>query len=386
MPRLLPFLALALFAGAARADNVSDLLAKIQAVGREGMGNAEASRAVRALTRQGPEALPRVLAAMDGAGPVATNWLRGAAEALAEQVRRDGKKLPADRLEAFVRDTKHSGRARRVAYELLTRVDPDTPRRLLPTLLDDPGQELRRDAVAVLLDTAQKLHDAKDAGARAAYQKALRHARDRDQVKLVAQRLADLGAPVDLVQHFGYLTRWHVIGPFDNAGGAGFAKPYPPEKGIDLKATYVGKDGKEVRWQECVTPAPKNPTDPNSLALVDFNKRLAALKGVVGYACAEVYSEREQPVELRAASNNAVRLYLNGKEVYFREEYHHGMEMDQHAGRGTLRPGRNVILVKVCQNEQTESWARLWSFQLRVCDALGGAVPLRTGKNGAAER
>lgn len=386
MPRLLPFLALALFAGAARADNVSDLLAKIQAVGREGMGNAEASRAVRALTRQGPEALPRVLAAMDGAGPVATNWLRGAAEALAEQVRRDGKKLPADRLEAIVRDTKHSGRARRVAYELLTRVDPDTPRRLLPTLLDDPGQELRRDAVTVLLDTAQKLHDAKDAGARAAYQKALRHARDRDQVKLVAQRLADLGAPVDLVQHFGYLTRWHVIGPFDNAGGAGFAKPYPPEKGIDLKATYVGKDGKEVRWQECVTPAPKNPTDPNSLALVDFNKRLAALKGVVGYACAEVYSEREQPVELRAASNNAVRLYLNGKEVYFREEYHHGMEMDQHAGRGTLRPGRNVILVKVCQNEQTESWARLWSFQLRVCDALGGSVPLRTGKNGAAER
>lgn len=379
-------IALALFVGAARADDVNDLVAKVKAVGREGKGNAEASRAVRALTRQGPDALPAVLAAMDGAGPTATNWLRGAAEGLADQIIRDGKKLPADKLEAFVRDTKHSGRARRVAYELLTRADPAAPKRLLPTLLNDPGQELRRDAVAVLLEAAQKLHDTKDAGAGAAYQKALHHARDRDQVKLIAVRLNDLGTPVDLVRHFGFLTRWHVIGPFDNAGGAGFAKTYPPEKGVDLKATYIGKDGKEARWQEHVTPAPKDPTNPDYLAIVDFNKQIAPLKGTVGFAHAAVFSEKERPIELRAASNNAVRIYLNGKEVCFREEYHHGMEMDQHVGRGMMKMGRNEILIKVCQNEQTESWARLWSFQLRVCDALGSAVPLRTGKVGAAER
>jgi hypothetical protein len=50
--------------------------------------------------------------------------------------------------------------------------------------------------------------------------------------------------------------------------------------------------------------------------------------------------------------------------------------MDQHVGRGTLKAGRNEILVKVCQNEQTDSWAQQWSFQLRVTDALGGAVAL----------
>jgi hypothetical protein len=48
--------------------------------------------------------------------------------------------------------------------------------------------------------------------------------------------------------------------------------------------------------------------------------------------------------------------------------------MDQYVSPAVLRPGRNVILVKVCQNEQTQSWAREWSFQLRVCDATGGAV------------
>jgi hypothetical protein len=45
-------------------------------------------------------------------------------------------------------------------------------------------------------------------------------------------------------------------------------------------------------------------------------------------------------------------------------------------GRGVLKKGHNEILLKVYQNEQTESWAEEWSFQLRVCDALGGAVPL----------
>ena len=50
--------------------------------------------------------------------------------------------------------------------------------------------------------------------------------------------------------------------------------------------------------------------------------------------------------------------------------------MDQHVGRGVLKAGRNAILVKLCQNEQTEAWAQEWSFQLRVCDAIGGAVPV----------
>ena len=81
-------------------------------------------------------------------------------------------------------------------------------------------------------------------------------------------------------------------------------------------------------------------------------------------------------VEIRAGSNNAVRIYLNGKEIFFREEYHHGMQMDQHVGRAMLKAGRNEVLVKVCQNEQTDAWAQQWSFQLRICDSLGGAVPV----------
>jgi hypothetical protein len=377
-------LILVLLAGSLPAADVSPLLRQIKAVGKEGKGNAEASRALRELTRQGPEALLDVLAAMDDAGPVALNWLRAAVEAISDKTLTAGKPLPAARLEAFVRDTRHSGPARRLAYECLVRVDAEAPDRLLPGMLNDPGAELRRDAVAVVLDKAQKLFDKEDkAAALAAYKKALEVARDQDQVNLAAQRLKKLGVDIDLTAHFGFVTQWMVIGPFDNSDGKGFHTVFPPEKAIDVKAAYKGKDGKQIGWTEHTTEA--------ALGLVDFNKIFGELKGVTAYAFTTVISPSEREVEVRAGSNNAVRIFLNGKEIFFREEYHHGMQMDQHRGRAVLKAGRNQILIKVCQNEQTEDWAQLWSFQLRITDAIGGAVPVtvvrdKTTSTGGGQR
>ncbi len=351
------------------AAEVNSHIARIKAVGREGAGNVEAAKAWKALVKQGPDALLDTLAGLDDAAPTPANWLRAAVDAIAEHTLQAGKPLPAAKLEAFVRDTRHAGAARRLAYEWLVKVDASAPDRLLPGMLNDPGQELRRDAVAILLKDAQKVFEKEDkAAASAAYKKALEHARDNDQLKLVAERLKKLGTQVDLTSHFGYITRWALIGPFDNRKGVGFFTVFPPEKGVDLKATYPGQDKKEVRWQDHVNMEP--------LGLVDLNKIIGALHGTTGYGFAAFSSPIERPVEIRAASNNAIRIFLNGKEIFFREEYHHGMEMDQHVGKGILKAGRNELLVKVCQNEQTEVWAQQWSFQVRICDAIGGAVPV----------
>jgi hypothetical protein len=369
-------LALLLILPGRAAADAGPLLARIKAVGKEGTGNVEAAKAWKELTAQGPAVLPEILAALDDAGPVAANYLRSAVEAIAEKALAAGKPLPKDKLEAFVRDTRHAGAARRLAYDYLVGIDPKAPDRLLPGMLDDPGAELRRDAVAVVLKEAKGRLDAGDKpAATAAYRKALAHARDRDQVQDIAKELKKLGVAIDLTKHFNYITRWLVAGPFDNRGGAGFHKPFGPEQGVDLKAVYKGKDGKEVRWVAHTAEKP--------LGEVDFNKLFGEQKGVTAYAYAVVDSPAARPVELRATSNDAIRIYLNGKEVFAREEYHHGTRMDQHVGRGMLKAGRNEILVKVCQNEQSDDWARLWHFQLRVCDALGGAVPLTvtTGKS-----
>jgi hypothetical protein len=204
-------------------------------------------------------------------------------------------------------------------------------------------------------------------------------------VHTLCEELKKLGVDIDQTTHYGFITRWLVVAPFDNAKGVGFHNVYPPEKGVDVKATYSGKDNQSIRWREHVVEKKAGNIKSEELGLVDFNRIMGGSKvlkgaelpkGTVGFAYAAVTSETERPVELRVGSNNAVRFYLNGKEIYFREEYHHGFEMDQHVGKGTLKAGRNEILVKVCQNEQTDSWAELWSFQLRVCDHLGAAVPM----------
>ena len=43
---------------------------------------------------------------------------------------------------------------------------------------------------------------------------------------------------------------WYYVGPFDNDSGEGFDTAYPPEKSVDLKATYIGKGSKKIAWEE----------------------------------------------------------------------------------------------------------------------------------------
>jgi hypothetical protein len=50
------------------------------------------------------------------------------------------------------------------------------------------------------------------------------------------------------------------------------------------------------------------------------------------------------------------------------------MMIDQYIVNAPLKKGTNRILLKIAQNEQEESWAQRWEFQLRVCDTNGTAV------------
>ena len=72
--------------------------------------------------------------------------------------------------------------------------------------------------------------------------------------------------------------------------------------------------------------------------------------------------------------SSAWKLWLNGEPLFAHHEYHHGTEIDHYRVRSKMRRGKNTVLVKVCQNEQTESYAVPWSFQIRVCDASGTAI------------
>ena len=381
MQRKLWGLAFGVFVLAGGAANtfgasIDELLSTIKAVGREGQGNIEAQRAVRELSRQDAAVLPVILPAFDDANPLAANWLRGAFESIADREVRGGKPLPAAELEAFVRDRAHNARARRMAFEWLTKVDPTAGDRLIPGMLNDPSSELRRDAVGKLIAQAAALSPEKQRDdAIRIYRDALRGATDKDQVDAIVGPLRKMGQQVDLQKHFGFLTRWSVIGPFDNRGGKGFQEVYAPEKELKLDATYKGQLG-DVRWETL-----KHTED--DYGMVDIAKAVQPYKGAVMYTTTQFLSPRRQNLELRLGTPNAWKLWINGKLAFAREEYHRGTALDQYRVAVSFEAGKNTVLLKLCQNEQKEDWAQDYKFQLRLCDATGTAV---LSDEGAAQR
>lgn len=354
------------FAIPSAAADLDPLLQALRSVGPKGDGNRRAADAWKKLVRADAAELPAILEALDGANPLAANWIRTAVDAIAERQLRGGGRLPSQQLEWFVTDTHHAPRARRLAYEWLRRVDPTAPERLIPKMIEDPSLEMRRDAVARLIDRGDALAKADQADrAVSTYQTALTAARDVDQVRRLTDRLRKLDQTVDLPRHFGFLLRWKVIGPLDNTDEKGFDAVYPPERKIDLQASYTGKNG-PVHWVDH--------TSEDDYGRVDLNKVLTKEKAVLAYALAEFQSDRRREVDIRAQSVNALKVWLNGRLIAQHNVYHSGSQMDQYISRVVLQPGRNVILVKVCQNAITPDWADPWGFSLRVCDQHGTAV------------
>lgn len=348
---------------AQQAHDLSPELAKIRAVQAKGDGHRDAVAAMKIVSQADAAALPIVIAAMDDSSPLVENWIRAAAEAIAQKQLDKNQPLPAAQLELFLKDTRHSPRGRRLAFELISLQDKSAPERIIPTLLNDPSLELRREAVQKALDDAAKI-SAKETAVKM-YQNAFAAARDLDQIKAAAAKLKDFGESADIQTQMGFIIGWKVLGPFDNVGDIGWDTAYPPEMGVDLTKSYAGQK-EEIRWINHVT------TD--DFGIVDLTKALDKHKGAVTYAYAEFLADKAQPADFRLGSINATKLWVNGKELAANHVYHAGIQIDQYISKGELKEGKNTILIKVCQNEQKEAWAQDWKFQLRVCDKIGTAI------------
>jgi len=353
------------FLSAAQAASLTQPLADIRAVDKEGAGNEKATAAWQQIAKADPAALPEILAAMNEANPLAENWLRAAIGLVADQAI-EAKKLPVETVQAFLMDTKNSASARVVAFDLIQRAQPDLADKITPQLLEDPSSELRRHPVAKLTGTGDEaLAQGKKEVALTSYQQAMKGARDEDQIKDLAKKLKDLGSPVDLPTHFGFLRSWKLIAPFTNVERKGFDTEFPPEKEIKLDASYPGKNG-DAKWVDY--------SSTDEYGQIDFNKPFTMLKEVTGYAYTEFDSNEERDAQIRLGCKNGWKVWLNGQLLFARDEYHRGAKLDQYKLPVKLKKGKNQILVKCCQNEQTEQWTVEWQFQLRLCDATGTAI------------
>ncbi len=131
---------------------------------------------------------------------------------------------------------------------------------------------------------------------------------------------------------------------------------------VDLDAKCDGKNG-PIRWQETVASGDGGDVD---LAAA-YDKE----KGAVCYLFTEFDSSEARPAVARLGCTNANKVWINGKLVMANEVYHSGSMIDQYMAPFQLKKGTNRILLKICQNEQTESWAQDWKFQFRITDPNG---------------
>lgn len=295
------------------------------------------------------------LAAYADATPAGANWLRSGLE---RAVDRAGDSLSAEAIAAVVVERKQPARMRTLAFGWLRERDPSRADGLLDGMLDDPALDLRREAVEKQLTAVV---NAEDGVQQATHRKCLAAARDVDQIERIAAWLSEHGEKVNVARVLGFVRNWRVSEAYDNAKGGGFAKVFPPE------AALPGRP--ETGQWKAVASADKH-------GAIDLNAAIATKKGVLAYAIADIVMPRSGQAEVRIGSPCAVTVWVNGKPVMTHEIYHASEAIDQYVAPAEFREGVNTVLVKCCQNEQTEPWAADWKFQLRVCDPIGS--PLAT--------
>jgi len=347
------------------ADEVDELLRDLRAMSKEAGGSDRARAAWEKLVRQGPAVLPRLLAAMDIPDTVAANWLRTAFERVVEQARDRKEALDPVPFLAFAGDRQRQGRARRLALDLAEELKPGCRERLLADALEDP--EFRYDAIDLALGHLAK-KDMTAELAKGAYRKLFDASRDQEQGRRIAAELKKLGVEVSLAEHMGFLRKWHLIGPFDANGAKGFRTVYPPEKGVDLKATLEGKGGKKLTWKSITAPESGG---GRFQVLVDLRPTLGESDDAVAYAFTTIDVRQGGEVEFRGAADDNFTVWVNGERVFGFEEYRNGVRLDRHRFKVRLKPGRNTILVKVVQGASSEP---NWEFLLRICDATGKGI------------
>ena len=155
-----------------------------------------------------------------------------------------------------------------------------------------------------------------------------------------------IGAVLKLLEaDTDYLADWQVAGPYRQAGkdyAALFDTVFPPETASP----------KGVNWRPLKALA-----EPKQPAVVDLLKALGGTQ-CVAYARTWVQSEEDQAAELELGSDDGIKVWLNGKQVYALNTAR-ALRPGSDKASVQLHKGWNQLLFKITQNNQG------WGFSAR---------------------
>ena len=177
----------------------------------------------------------------------------------------------------------------------------------------------------------------------------------------IAHEKTSAGIADRFATEYGFINRWLLCGPFDNAAMAGHDYVYPPEQAVEPEASYEGKGGRMVAWK-------KNNT-PEWQGYVDLVKEFDDSEWSSAYAlCWVTLDEGPKDVLIRVGSNDSLKIFLNGSEVWSKKLQRAAL-VDNDLVPVTLPQGTSAILVKVGQA------ALNWGFYFRITERDSLAIP-----------
>jgi hypothetical protein len=153
----------------------------------------------------------------------------------------------------------------------------------------------------------------------------------------------------------GRLRHWMILGPLPNKSGEPLDLTlYPPEDALDLRAEVEG-----TKWQPLRIGGD----------WLDLGKLFGKTPGVA-YAVACITAERDTPAVLELGSSGGLSVSLNGAYVWSSNTSRTAVAGQDRVPL-TLKPGDNVLLVKVSSN--SNDW-RFAAELVPVDDSFPGAV------------
>ena len=164
-----------------------------------------------------------------------------------------------------------------------------------------------------------------------------------------------------------YVNSWHVIGPFPNPNRVNLRRKFAPESKVDLDATYIGKDGRVLKWEFCQA---KNAKPPQPW-MADWRAEVIPEKKEeysIYYAYAEVFFDRDCDRWVAIGSDDRSDVWLNDVPIWGSSNKLKAWTLAEDFRRVHFKKGRNRILARV----ENGHWNCGWSLCISVEDAKTG--------------
>lgn len=159
-----------------------------------------------------------------------------------------------------------------------------------------------------------------------------------------------------------YVRDWYSIGPFPNPDRINIRRKFPPESVVDLDATYIGKDGRTIRWEFMQTRnvPPKEPWMPDNRAAATPSN---AEEYGIWYAYAEVFCDVACERWIAVGSDDRSDVWVNDVPVWGSSNKLKLWRIDEGFRRIRLERGRNRILARIENGWLGLSWSLCISLE-----------------------